>query len=91
MTPAITAQMRDLLIEHIDGPQLYRISQNNRINRVRGAITLGYLVPDRISYPRNTSLTDKGRAALCKALADWADAIVLARKMARERADSRML
>lgn len=71
-------ELRDLLIEHIDGPRLYRISEQPKGNRIRGAVTTGLLRFDHLQHPKTTMLTERGREALCKALAHWADALVRA-------------
>lgn len=77
----ITPAMRDLLIEHIDGPAPYIIS-DRRSRQVRAAVQLGYLSYGRgISpkRPRFTYINQRGREALAKALANWADALIRAR------------
>jgi hypothetical protein len=76
----ITPEWRDILIEHIDGPAPYETAVPHRGTRVRAMMTAGllYAPPCTIRLKR-TFITDKGRAALAEALADWADAIVRSR------------
>ena len=79
----ITTRMRDLLIEHIDGPVpiIRNTVRPNRFLIVRGAVELGLLRYDeaRCARPKRTVITEKGRELLAEALADWADAITKAR------------
>jgi hypothetical protein len=80
--------MRDVLIEHIDGPvpiiRGCNISGPNaktiatRYKSVWALMDRGLLEKDRDFAPRFTIITDDGRTELAKALADWADALVRA-------------
>lgn len=82
----LNAAMRDLLIEHIDGDCVQVVLREvARMNLVKGAERLGFLRFDRKPRPRKSWLTEKGRAILAKALADWADALVRAQSL---RADA---
>lgn len=81
----LSSQMRDLLIEHIDGPRRIHISDYKTGNRLLGAAKLGYLSFDRQQFPRSTAMTARGRAALCAALGEWADALVRAKEAANAR------
>lgn len=81
----ITARIRDLLIEHIDGPVPFRVRPQwhkdfGRPMVVKAAIKAGLLRPDcpHTNRPRFTVITEAGREQLSKALADWADAIIRA-------------
>lgn len=89
----ISARLRDVLIEHLDGPQpvvrnrtaapkygLDALQAANRMTAVWTLINRGLLRPDRRVHPRETAITDRGREVLCQALADWADAIVRAQE-----------
>jgi hypothetical protein len=73
------AELRDLLIEHIDGPRPYIKADHADRNRVQGAVTTGLLLFDQARHPlktpKATVLTRKGRQALSLALAQWADAL----------------
>jgi hypothetical protein len=76
---SVSRETRDILIEHIDGPcQVIACGDHAacaRLNRVRGLVSHGLLRWDRPMRPRSSHITDQGRAALAKALADWADAL----------------
>jgi hypothetical protein len=87
---ALTVQIRDLLISHIDGPvPLYNgiqigsiMEKTERYFRLRllvKVVEFGWLAFDRKVSPEATLLTDKGKEILCQALADWADALTRAR------------
>lgn len=82
----LSIPMRDLLIEHIDGPvpitgriRLGSMTENTDVFMRCRALTLcfdrGWLAPDRKVSPTSTLLTDQGREVICEALADWADAL----------------
>jgi hypothetical protein len=80
MPSPLSTAMRDLLIDHIDGPVGLNVSDCHRYNRVRGAIAQGYLSwTGGVIRPKGTELTDRGKMALCQALAEWADALIKAR------------
>lgn len=78
MTLPVTTQLRDLLIEHIDGPVPINVRQPARYNLVRGAVDRGLLRTNTRGHarPSHTFITESGRATLCAALGDWADALV---------------
>lgn len=78
--------MRDLLIEHIDQkpvpiifcmsvPPMQRDKVANRYRTLLAASRCGYVTFDRCPAPRTSTITEAGRDALAKAIADWADAI----------------
>lgn len=79
----ISATIRDLLIEHIDGPVKLNViaggtlgdqrKRSLRNQNLRNAMKWGMI--DLID--QRTVMTEKGREALCKMLGYWAD--VLAR------------
>lgn len=71
----ISTPLRDLLIEHIDGPVAVRVADCARYCRIHGAVRAKLLTFDRPRRPRQTAITERGRAALAEALADWADAL----------------
>lgn len=74
----ISDRMRDVLIEHIDGPVAVSTKQdplNPRLGTVKALVARDFLRPDRELRPRFTIITEVGRAALCAALADWGDAL----------------
>jgi hypothetical protein len=83
----LTTGMRDVLIEHIDGPvPIFRACHSKidakamgiRYKSVWSLMDRGLLTKDRPCAPRFTIITDLGRDELAKALADWADALVRA-------------
>jgi hypothetical protein len=87
----ITSRVRDLLIEHIDGPRMIfqrergaHTEEMRRIKLVRQTVALGLLrfgtSGPAGNRPKVTSLTDAGREELAIALADWADALVRCRR-----------
>ncbi len=80
--------MRDILIEHLDGkrvPYIVRAKSrsfedcHNSMGRhptLRSAVSRGLL---RVTgSPPHTVMTESGREALSKTLADWADALIRA-------------
>lgn len=81
----ISVSLRDLLIEHIDGPVDVIVSKQNGTRAM--ALRLGFIRPDfqgmrgtqNPDRPRRTYITEKGRQELAAALADWADALSKAR------------
>lgn len=84
MANDLSSALRDILIEHIDGPAPFDPHNVVRSNRVRVAVHFGLLRFDSLTgpqcaRPRQSVITDKGREKLAQALAEWADAIVLAR------------
>jgi hypothetical protein len=79
----VSTVLRDLLIEHIDGPRnvpvpLVVIGTHNRMQSIGAAVSRGLLRFDRHSPPRQTFITERGREVLGAALGDWADALVRA-------------
>jgi hypothetical protein len=88
--------MRDVLIEHIDGPvQIVRACNISgpaahrmslRWKSVWALMDRDLLRTDQTSPPRYTVITETGRAELAKALADWADALVKAGYEVSDRA-----
>ena len=84
----MTIPMRDLLIEHIDGPVLLTAGHRSPMtekwdNHLRSRLLLraddiGWIEFDRKVSPMSTSLTDAGKMMLCAVLADWADAMTRA-------------
>jgi hypothetical protein len=95
----ISPAMRDVLIEHIDGPVAImapsgctwgRLSEHNgaraaRFRTMKALLERGLLRCDANIRPRFTQMTESGRAALAEALADAADALVRAGQL---RADA---
>lgn len=76
-------EVRDLLIEHIDGPTAVRVNgvkESVRHIRIRGLVQRKLLRFDHYNPPRQTFITDAGRAELAKALADWAEALSRAKR-----------
>jgi hypothetical protein len=84
----LTTGMRDVLIEHIDGPVpivrttdftgIEAHAMATRYKSVWALLDRGLLKKDRELVPKFTIITEPGRAELAKALADWADALVRA-------------
>lgn len=81
----MTCALRDFLIEHIDGPVPILLQKDHRNRRmVRSAcIRSGFVhpYPWGTNRPKETRITDKGRQALCAALADWAEALIRAERL----------
>lgn len=78
MTVVIPAPIRDILIEHIDGPVRIDLSELNRFNRLKSCRIAGLVTYDRPFRPTESRITEKGRAILAKTLADWAEALIKA-------------
>lgn len=83
---ALTRDLRDVLIEHLDGKEVPLSSVEPKSRRQRTFSVLRTMrmlrgVPEEM--PRHTIITDKGRHELAKMLADYADAF-LRIAMARE-------
>lgn len=85
----MTAPMRDLLIEHIDGPvPLHKTSQNDTLGQIRdrhlrtrmivACLDHGWLEFDTNCSPTTSIMTEKGKHALCAVLAEWADVLTKA-------------
>lgn len=74
----ITAAMRDLLIEHIDGP--IQVDLRGRATLWKAAFDNGYIIGlgSSTKKPRHSHLTEEGRKVLAHALGSWADALVRA-------------
>lgn len=79
----MNSALRDVLIAHIDGAVPYSHWDRTRQISLRSALSHGLLecewsmvpAPSKQKRPAGTVLTEKGRAALTAALADWADAL----------------
>lgn len=88
----ITRKMRDVLIEHIDGPVPVEVPTGPRGGHharevALRARTIRALINNRLlrgktdsPRPTHTVITMAGRAELAEVLADWADALVRARR-----------
>jgi hypothetical protein len=88
----ISKVMRDVLIEHIDGrPVRIKPAKTDRTEHadqqlmvkrktIHALIERGYLETVVNAKSCDTVITTKGREELCAALADWAEALVAARK-----------
>jgi hypothetical protein len=75
--------MRDVLIGHIDGPMAF--APRDRANAgsvVRALLSRDLLHANNPNRPSHTFITAAGRRELCKALANWADALTRARAIA---------
>jgi hypothetical protein len=88
--------MRDVLIDHLDGAAVIIVEPSNfqgldarqaghRLQTTAALIERGLLRPDREVKPRHTTITDAGRAQLCRLLAEYAE--VLIRVEAKREAD----
>ena len=82
LTDELKSNTRDMLIRHIDGaqvpilvPVIRRGLPPGEWRTLQCLIDRGFIKFDRVPHPRYTVITDKGRHALAKALADWADAL----------------
>ena len=85
----ISNRMRDILIEHLDGPvAIVRsapgLGKKNalRAQAITAMIGRGLLKVDDpgTARPRFTLVTDHGREILCEVLADWAEALIRFRR-----------
>ena len=95
----ISPAMRDVLIEHIDGPAPIMAPSGStwgrlpchdqaraaRFRTMKALLERGLLRCDANVRPRFTHMTETGRTALAEALADAADALVRAGQL---RADA---
>jgi hypothetical protein len=92
----ISPSMRDVLIEHLDGPVaiiapgaargLEAMALATRATTLRALLNRGLLRTDAyVLRARHTIMTEAGRRELAEALADWADALVRAGQL---RADA---
>ena len=90
MINRLTEAMRDVLIEHLDGRAVpvVVVAKNGldgpalgrRQQVVQAMVERGYLKQANATTRHPfTTITDKGRARLSEALANWADALVRAR------------
>lgn len=77
---SMTAAMRDLLIEHIDGPIQVRMNVQGRASLWKAAFAAGLIcaVVNSEKRPRHSRLTEGGRKVLARELGNWADALVRA-------------
>lgn len=74
----MTAAMRDLLIEHIDGPTQVN-AEGNQMRLWRAAFDKGLIIGiGRSHRPSRSRLTEYGRLMLARELGNWADALVRA-------------
>lgn len=88
MTTTINRTLRDLLLEHIDGPVVVNASRFKLTRHVairEGLIRsdlrgLRTVLPDGSIRPRTTHLTEKGRETLARALAEWAECLIAAER-----------
>lgn len=73
-----TPAQRDMLVDHIDGALEVSTS---RLVQVRRSLLVRRLIrpyPAGAIRPRQTTLTEQGRLAVCRILGDYADALVRA-------------
>jgi hypothetical protein len=76
----LSPPQRDMLIQHMDGrgvPPLHRDS-GNTYSTMCSLLARKLLKSDHRCKPPLTHITDDGREALARALADWADALAKA-------------
>lgn len=89
MAETLRAEVRDLLIEHIDGKvgingsikpgcMTEKWDRHMRRRLVQFCVNKDWLSFDHRVYPKFTTLTEAGKMVLCAALAEWADAIIRA-------------
>jgi hypothetical protein len=95
----ISALMRDMLIDHLDDKKVRVVEPGNfagldaskaaiRVQTTNALIARGWVRAGPGKHPRFTIITDAGRAALAKLLAEYADALTRAGYRAEERASS---
>lgn len=93
----LSPSQRDVMIAHLDKVDVPIVRAANcdtnvqarevqsRLQTTQSLISRGLLKYDnRLSHPTHTMITEEGRAALCNALAEWADAL----SSAMQRSDS---
>lgn len=74
----LTRAMRDVLIEHLDGREVRLVvGDSHRQKTMASLLDRGMVRPSHLRQ-RHTVITEPGRIALAKALADWAEALVRA-------------
>lgn len=73
-----TPAQRDMLIDHIDGALEVSTSRLVTVRRALLARKLIRPYPAGAIRPRQTTLTEHGRCAVCRILGDYADALVRA-------------
>ena len=83
----LSRPMRDILIDHLDGTRVPIIRNTAALSGEAAAkaaaryyttgalLKRGLLRTDQHIPTRNTIITEAGRAALCEALANWAEAL----------------
>jgi hypothetical protein len=74
----ISVDLKNFLIDHIDKDVPIHKDDFRRWRRQLALVRRGYLRFDRSSFPTMTKLTEGGRDALCRALAEHADVLVRA-------------
>lgn len=99
----MSIQMRDVLLDHVDGSAPYSINHHLRNHSIEALHKRGYVSFYRCSIhhprevgmgrparPRETFITDAGRRALAAVLADAADILVRANAFVEERRVSKV-
>jgi hypothetical protein len=86
----ISRQMRDVLIDHLDGcgvpivrtsvvsSGLHNFEIAARFNTTNALLLRRFIRPDKKINPTHTFITEAGRKYLAMALADWAEALIRA-------------
>jgi hypothetical protein len=85
----ISRKMRDVLIDHLDGREVPIIHATEASGMEARDLALKQHTTSALLHrrllkidgklpPRTTTITESGRSELCRALADWADALARA-------------
>ena len=93
---SLTISMRDILIEHLDGHAVQHVVKfrdrnhyDERYCATGSLLARGLIRFDgRQTGQRYTYITDSGRAALARALGDWADALERAGLIVEDRGNA---
>lgn len=80
MPNLMSAAMRDILLQHIDGAEvpIIRRQEGSRAKSFSCLVRLGLIKPTKFSHPTHTVITALGRIALRRVLAEYADVLVRA-------------
>lgn len=71
--------LRDILIEHLDGAAVdFRLADphSSRRRAIMVLLERGLIEATDRARPSATTITEKGRAEMCRLLANWADALL---------------
>lgn len=73
-------EWRDVMLEHIDGSAPISINDGHRMRTLNACVDKGWLRLGSdyraVLRPKFSYITEKGRVALCRHLAEWAEVLV---------------